>query len=1242
MFWKARLIRDSGRLVWSLYDDWKKDMHLKRLTVHGFKSFADKVVLTFDKGITGIVGPNGSGKSNVIDSVRWVMGEQNAKNLRGEKALDIIFAGSDKRKALTMAEVALTFDNTEDTGICPPEYRHEPEITLSRRLYADNEREYFINRKPCRLKDIVQFFALTGLGGRSYSMIQQGQVDRILNAKPEDVREILEEAAGTLVFKQRKIEAQKKLEETSLNLSRVEDILKEVEKQQSSLENQVEKAQQWTALSDEMRELELKLFAHNYHFFKEKLDTIDAWMATEQTKEVDILAQIASFQARYEELQQILADADPELAALNEEFTVARETLARAESAISGSLQKVASHEGRLKDLERELSEEDSNLKLLEEQSDRSAIELSQAETEAKRLRELIEDFQTEVDTVDESANVFKNKIAELEDEIRNIARLLDSNRFRHENSQRELEKNRQSKISHKERLDLLEAEAFSALEAMAKWETKAASQQEGLDGEIREKHARETLLAQSYHEMKDAQTSRDSNREKYHEMKARLISLEELVSSATDVAASWNILKDKEPAISDMTVGLLANHVSFNQLAQELPKKVLSAFEGWSERLIMTDANHITDVVRMCGRHNVGGIPVTVFDRSAGSSNQSIEKWSEDYGAEALVGYLNVDHAPAVVKELLGKVYLLQVLQLDKQTIEAIPEGLVVITPQGLMIHGHDDFLITGSATGGILSRKAEHEKLSVELKDVERSLAASQARIDELELRINECRQIVGDIDTKLQSQNKEVLAVMAELQSARQTAENKQELAGQSKKHLDELEMQEQQLLTDMEQLFESRGSMEREREQLEAEIVQLREEFASIDERREEIMRQNQQRQLELAKSEGKAAQLRDSRKLSHAQLELVQNKLSRRYEEQNRLRQEIEDAKHDYERAQGDIEGLILRREELQDRINEKRDANAGVHEELRVVDNKLRDCRDTQQKLQKQISEKNLEGERIRLGIESFLAQAQEKYQVDLKETPFVRDEDFNLDKAGRTVNSLRNKIEAIGPVNLMAMKEYEELGDRKSFITTQRDEILSSINVLNTAIQEIELTSKDKFSVIFEVINRNFAELFAILFPGGEAALELTNPEDPLAGGVELMVRLPGKTRKSMSLCSGGEKALTAISLIFALLKTKPTPFCFLDEVDAPLDEANVGRYNRVLEALSEQFQFVVITHNRRTMEVLDTLYGVTMQEGGVSTVVGVDMKKDLPAHLKKAFKDIKVPVAVPSRPGNSPVLPA
>ncbi len=1203
-------------------------MHLKRLTIHGFKSFADKVVLTFDKGITGIVGPNGSGKSNVIDSVRWVMGEQNAKNLRGEKALDIIFAGSDKRKALALAEVALTFDNTENTGICPPEYRHDAEITLGRRLYADGEREYFINRRACRLKDIVQFFALTGLGGRSYSMIQQGQVDRILNAKPEDVREILEEAAGTLIYKHRKIEAQKKLEETSLNLSRVDDILKEVEKQQSSLEGQVEKAKLWKELSDELRELELKLFAHNYHFFKDKLTAIEGQMLDEQNKEVHTIANLASWEARNEELQQILAEADPELAVLGEQFTVIRESIARTESLIVNSLARVTNNEGRLSAIGQELSEENQHLKSLEEQVERCVRELSASENQAASLREMIEDFQSEVDAVDESANVFRSRVAEFDDEIKHVDRLMENNRLRHESINREVEKICASRASQSQRIDLLESEALLALAAVGKWNEKASGQQEGLDKEIRDKHDREGILAQSYAQMKDAQVIRDQGKEQYHGTKARLSSLEELVAGATDVAGSWSTLLEKEGDLSDVSLGLIAHHISFRETAQDLPKKVLTAFENWSERLVMTNPDRVSDLVRICQRHNVGGMPVLLLNQSDVLDAGLINSWADKYDAEPMAPFLNTTKAAPEIKALASRVYLMQVLQIDRNTLDNIPEGLIVFTPQGLLIHsmngGTGTFFIAGLAAAGILSRKAEQEVLSKQLKDLERNLAKSQSSIDELELRISENRQIVGEIDTKLQGQNKEVLGVMAELQSARQTAENKQELTQQARHQVQALTEQERQHLEELETLYESRQSLEKERSVAQEESRQLREEYAAIDERREEISRQNQQRQLDLARAETRAVQFRDNQKLSHAQLELAQNKLTRRYEEQSRLNLEIEDSRVAHKSAEADIEGLLIRRDELQETINERRDANSAVHEELKVVDARLRECREGQTRLQKVLNDKNIEAERVRLGIESYLTQTLEKYQLDLAGLPFVKDDDFNLDKAARQCSQLRSKIENVGPVNLMAMKEYQELTERQQFIISQRDEINSSIAVLNTAIAEIDLTSKDKFSVIFEVINKNFAELFTVLFPGGEASLELTNKEDPLAGGVELMVRLPGKTRKSMSLCSGGEKALTAISLIFALLKTKPTPFCFLDEVDAPLDEANVGRFNRVLEALSAQFQFVVITHNRRTMEVLDSLYGVTMQEGGVSTVVGVDMKKDLPVHLRKAFKDM------------------
>ena len=486
-----------------------------------------------------------------------------------------------------------------------------------------------------------------------------------------------------------------------------------------------------------------------------------------------------------------------------------------------------------------------------------------------------------------------------------------------------------------------------------------------------------------------------------------------------------------------------------------------------------------------------------------------------------------------------------------------------------------------------------------------------------------MNEDRAIVIEIDGRLQQQNAAVLAIMAELQSAQQVATHKQELLAAQEQTMADLERQDSQFRDELTKLEASRSSLEVELRNAEAELVSIREEAAGLEERREEVFRQNQNRSVDLAKSESRATALRESFTHARAQQELLQNKLSRRYEEQSAIQNDIESAKNLLEHSQSRIEGLIDRRAELDEKVAEKREAQAGIHEELRVIDSRLKECREHQAKVQKSLSDKNVQIERATMAITSVNGQAQEKYQLDIATYTFTYDPEFEADKAARSVGTLRGRIESLGPINMMALREFEDLTTRETFIRAQQDEINASIALLNEAINEIEVSSKDKFLAVFTVINREFGQLFPILFPNGEGHLELTNPEDPLNGGVEIMVRLPGKKPQNMNLFSGGEKALTAISLIFALLKTKPTPFCFLDEVDAPLDEANVGRYNRVLDALSDQFQFIIITHNRRTMEVLDTLYGVTMQEPGVSSIVGVDMKKDLPNHLRKAFKD-------------------
>ena len=1203
-------------------------MHLKKIVIAGFKSFADKITINFDRGITGIVGPNGSGKSNVIDAVRWVMGEQNAKNLRGEKATDIIFAGSERRKSLGMAEVSLVFDNTDDDAICPPEYRHEPEIVLTRRLYADGQREYMINRKSCRLKDIIGFFATTGLGGRSYSMIQQGQVDRILNAKPEDVREILEEAAGTTVYKKRKEEAEKKLVQTNLNLSRVDDILTEVQKHLETLETQVEKAKEFSEQSDKLKEEETSLLAHNFHHFSDQQRTIKEQHETDIAKEAETLGQTANLESRHTELQGLLDEADPEVQALQEKITISRERIASGESTLKSAGERIEYGTKRLNAIAEELAEDDANLKVLEGQVEKSRSEVSTAENSAQELNEAISNFEYEVESASEAAQVYQSRMDEHTDEIRNVERLIESNKFRSEQLDKDLTRHQQEAAQEEERLTLLSEEIKSVEVDLRAAEGRAGSTRAGLDLEIREKHDREAQVAQRYLQTKEANQLRDQLKEKYHTAKARYTSLAELEAGTTDVTGTLATLRANEPTLARLTPGLLTDFIRFNSGAQELPPKAASALERWAERLVVPDLGKFNDLVRIANKHSISTLPVCVLSHAEEVDKAAAERWSESTGAEPLSRYLSLEgkaESLGGLTRILDRLYLLPALVVGDEELENLPSGVIVFTAQGVSFSDADEFVIGGKGAAGLLSRKTELEALAAKLKEYEGDLGRAQASIDHLEYQINQDRQIVAEIDAKLQQQNRGVLEVMSALQAVQQLYDRKQELIQASNQSLVKNQAQIQKLTEEREALTTSRFSLNRELSSAKTELDTIEQDAEALLERKEEVRRQHDSKKLELARSGARAQALRDGFLNSKAQLELLQNKLSRRYDERYRLEQDITVARQEEEQARAAIEQCIRDRDQLQEEFSVRREANAGLIEETRVIDNRLRTLREVHSGLQRGLAERNVHLERLRMALAGVTEQAQEKYHLDLSTFEFTIDPDFNHESRSRSVSRLRSKIEGMGAVNMMALKEFAEKSERRDFITKQRDEVLSSIDLLKEAITEIEETSLRKFLGIFARINTEFGQLFPILFPTGEGKLELTNPENPMIGGVEIMCRLPGKSQKSMNLFSGGEKALTAMALIFALLRTKPTPYCFLDEVDAPLDEANVGRYNRVLEALSDQFQFIVITHNRRTMEVLDVLYGITMQEPGVSKVVGVDMQKDLPGHLRKAFKEDK-----------------
>ncbi len=1186
-------------------------------------------MISLDKGITGVVGPNGSGKSNIIDSVRWVMGEQNAKNLRGEKATDIIFAGSEKRKPLGMAEVSLVFDNTDEGSFCPPEYRHEQEIALTRRIFVNGEREYLINKRECRFKELVHFFASTGLGGRSYSMIQQGQVERILNAKPEDVREILEEAAGTAVYKKRKIEAEKKLELTKVNLSRIDDILAEVAAQLSALEGQVSKAKEYQGLSLQLKDQEVSLFAHNFVYFKEQLAKIQSVQQQDRAQETESLALVAGLESRHLELQSDLDESDPEIQILQEKIAMIREKIARAESTLKSSALRLGSGAKRLLDLKKEIAEDDQNLNVLEGQVESSLRSLGDAENATRLLNSTIESFDYEVESATEAAQVYQSRMDEFQDEIRNIERLIESNKFKSEQCSNDLRRFERELNEGKQKSEILDQSVRNTSLELDQVKEQAQHTKQGLDIEIKTKHEREASVAVLYRQNKEALERRDKLKEKYHEVRAKLKSLQEIEKGATDVGATVKQLSETADGqrILENLGGLLADQISFNSDAVELPRHLCAAFEQWTERLVVNDLKTLGDLVRISHKQTLGAMPICLVH---GTENifydrNKVKSWAQHFSLEPMSRFVTINGNRDYLESLMDKIYIYQGIGLDATMIQEKPPGVTVFTAQGVMIGDDHDLLIGGHGQGGILSRKIEIEHLVHELKSLESHIAQVQGELDLIEHQLGDDRTVIASIDQRLQSQNQDVLAVMTHLESIKQFYDHKCQELENNRVLVQNLTNQIDKVHLDHESLQDVRKSLESELSQSKSELENIREESESLLERREEIRRQHESRRLDLARSEAKAHALRESYSNLKAQLELLQNKLSRRYSESSQIEHDLENAKLEQEESHQSIETYLREREVLEAEFSLKREASAGILEETRVIEGRLKEVREQISRLQKSLAEKNLHLERAKMALSGVVEQALEKYHLDVETYQFNIDPEFNHDAQQKVVAKLRAKIESMGAVNLMAVKEFDEKKARFDFIERQKEEVLSSIDLLIAVISEIEDTSVKKFLEIYERVNSEFGGLFPILFPTGEGRLELTTPEAPLTSGVEIMCRLPGKSRKPMSLFSGGEKALTAISLIFALLKTKPTPFCFLDEVDAPLDEANVGRYNRVLEALSDQFQFIVITHNRRTMEVLDTLYGITMQEPGVSKVVGVDMQKDLPAHLKKSFKEEK-----------------
>ncbi len=1193
-------------------------MLLKKLSISGFKSFADKVTLNFDAGITGIVGPNGCGKSNVIDSVRWVMGEQNAKNLRGETSTDIIFSGSEKRKPLGLAEVALTFDNSEDKGFCPPEYRHEPEITISRRIYSDGSRDYFINRKQCRLKDVTDFFATTGLGGRSYSMIQQGQVDRILNAKPEDVREILEEAAGTLVYKKRKQEAQKRLESAQGNLSRMEDIMVEIVRQKDALYEQVEKAKKWQELSQNLRQTEVHLLKQNFSHFNFEKEKLESELASEQEQELASEKNIANLEEREAELKAILDTHAPKLHHLREEISHCREEIARKETQLLNLLAKVESEQKFLAQIDEHLQEANEN-------RSRYALEFEEVESKKLRLEGEYNGYKTslaqkqeELDEIDESFQVYLNRKTEIETQQRSLDRLIDQNHIRNENLAKEIKKVHDERAEYEERKELLKADVDEARIWYGEAREKVAAEKAGLEIELEKKHNLERTIASVLEQKNSLDQEVSQAKEKSYQLLAQKESLQAQLSNQQDFLTTYNALVDSS-GLKQSELVKLDDLITINDPDAILSTKGLKAFDLWSNKFIFSSPEKFNAVT-------------SKIPPEAGSFEAIIESEIRDIISDDAKKYLQYQNIipfnrfihwlreNATLQKSIDHLFYFDGNHLDPALFANIPKGVEIITASGYIASAHGTFRYTGGRVlQGKIATSFALEAVLHELSHLQENLNKTVEIKAQLDAKILLNQESIAAIDKILDSQNRQVLELLGDLQSCEQTLSFKEQQLTESQNLAIKCEQKSAEYIQEIDDLEHALLSLQQEKSSLDEELSDLVSRYEDMEERRIDIIQQIKAVELKLASMEATMMGMEENYHRVQRQFQEAENKIVRWSKDKISAANNISNADQDRVNLQSAMEELIYKRETMDSELLGSQDSHSTVIEELKVIDRNLREIRDHKQRSQRIFSEKKLAFERVRIALDGVILQALENYHLDLNHEQIEPEPEFDQAAQVRKINRLKASIEGMGLINMMALSEYENLVTREQFLSDQRDEVVASIDLLRDAIAEIEETSLKRFMETFYAVNLEFAELFPILFPSGEAQLTLTDEANPLESGIEIMVRLPGKKHQRLNLFSGGEKALTAISLIFALLKTKPTPFCFLDEVDAPLDEANVGRYNRVLEALSSRFQFVIITHNRRTMEILDTLYGVTMQEPGVSKVVGVDMRKDLPDHLKK-----------------------
>lgn len=1183
-------------------------MYLKSIEVQGFKSFAQKILFEFHNGITGIVGPNGSGKSNVADAVRWVLGEQSARQLRGGNMQDVIFSGTENRKPLSYASVAITLDNNDHK--LPVSF---DEVTVARRLYRSGESEYLINGSSCRLKDIQELFYDTGIGKEGYSIIGQGQIDRILSGKPEERRELFDEAAGIVKFKRRKATALKKLEAEKQNLLRVTDILSELSRQLGPLEKQSEKARIYLNKKEELKKADICLFLALSGDIRRQLDELaqKRRLAEEQLEETS--RQFEQARQEYGHLEKSMEDLDEKTEQARKDAQ--ENALRRQQMEGQANVLKEQIHTGKANDEQnrKRLSDVQEGLASREADLNGYGAEKEELQKQRAEIEKEKQDKQEKLDDLNETASVYSREIEDGKNEIIEILnkRANTKGKMQRFDTMMEQVEIRKADLNQKAiRIKSEEEELQKSLEEAREACAQAAERMQKLTRESGE--AEETIRSLTA-DIQEQSKVQEQQQTAYHRDASRLESLRNLAERYEGYGNSIRRVMERRKDVPGIQ-GVVADLI---QVGKDYEVAIETALGGSIQNVVTDNEQTAKELIQYLKQKRYGRatfLPLTSISSRGGFQQEGVLKEPGVIGLAS--GLVRAEPKyQELVKYLLGRILVVDQMDHAIAIGKKYRHSLRMVTLEG------ESFSPGGSMTGGayknssnLLGRRREIEELEKQVKGRQAQLETLQEQLKALRDRRNGLRETAARLQKELQDTSIHQNTLQINLTSQKEKEEEMQQ-QGQR------LERERQEIGEQARELEESMAAIQQELEQSGKEEKELE---AFIKERQKELEQaqkeqQEQQKEMEEIHLKDSALQqkgeflntdmqrIRQEKKKLQQELDQIQDSLhtgvqeiSRKEEEIARLKEDMEAADALAEEGQARMQELLKEREDMADRQKEFFRKREELSKQMGLLD--------------KEGFRLNSQIDKLEETQEAQISYMWEEYEI----TPGsaaqnVSGEDSRSPaELRKEIAGIKEDIRKLGDVNVNAIEDYKELQERHTFLSAQHEDLVTAEKTLLQIIEDLDTGMRKQFAEKFKEIQREFNKAFQELFGGGKGTLELMEDADILEAGIKIISQPPGKKLQNMMQLSGGEKALTAIALLFAIQNLKPSPFCLLDEIEAALDDSNVVRFAQYVHKLTKNTQFIIITHRRGTMNAADRLYGITMQEKGVSTLVSVDLIKD------------------------------